>query len=148
MPGRFGNNSLVTRSVMVLAIASGVVGCGSKSNRLPLAGRVTWQGRPLAKGSILFVPAEDHRGPKIGAAILNGDYQIDEERGAIPGIYRVEVRSDSGEYPHSPTDPRPKTKKSAPQLVIPPEYNSRSKLTAVVAADQTRFDFDLPMPAP
>jgi hypothetical protein len=128
--------------IVLLAVA----GCGRNTDRLPLTGTVTWQGRPLAKGSILFVPVQEHRGPKIGAAIVNGDYRIEKERGATPGTYRVEVRSDSGEYPHSPTDARPQTKTPAPKLLIPPEYNSRSTLTAIVSNDQTKFDFDLPLP--
>ena len=37
-----------------------------------------WQGRPLDKGSVLFVPAEDHVGPKLGAEIVDGRYQIAE----------------------------------------------------------------------
>ncbi len=78
---------------------------------------------------------------------MNGDYQIEIERGATPGTYRVEVRADTGEYPHTPTDPRPKAKTPAQKFVIPPEYNSRSKLTATVSADHTKFDFDLPLPA-
>jgi hypothetical protein len=140
-------NKLVARASLVMIASLGLAGCGETTERIPFAGTVTWQGRPLAKGSILFVPSGEHRGPKIGAPIVNGDYQIDEDRGATPGTYRVEVRADSGEYPHSPTDARPKTITPAPKSAIPPEYNRRSKLTALVSKDQTRFDFDLPLPA-
>jgi hypothetical protein len=76
---------------------------------------------------------------------VNGEYQIGRDRGATPGAYRVEVRADAGEYPHAPTDgSRPKA--PAPEVVIPAEYNLQSKLTAVVSRDQTRFDFNLPLP--
>jgi hypothetical protein len=145
MSGCCCNIGLRRRACLVVAVLLSLAGCGDTSNRLPLAGTVTWQGRPLVKGSILFVPTADHKGPKVGAPIVNGDYEINKDRGATPGTYRVEVRADAGEYPHAPTDlPRPKA--PPPQLVIPAEYNRQSKLTAVVSRDQTRFDFNLPLP--
>jgi hypothetical protein len=127
----------------VVVTALGTCGCGRDTDRLPLAGTVSWQGRPLDKGSIVFVPTAGHRGPKLGAKIVAGEFQIDAERGATPGAYRVEVRPDSGEYPHSPTDARPHAA-SSPQLLIPPEYNSQSRLTVAVSAEQTTFNFELP----
>jgi hypothetical protein len=133
-------------ALLVVAIVLATGGCGRDTPRLPLTGMVSWQGRPLEKGSIVFVPAAGHRGPKIGAKIVSGEYQIDAERGAAPGTYRVEVRSDTGEYPHSPTDARPRTHAVAPklQMIIPPEYNTQSRLTVAVCAEQTTFNFELP----
>jgi hypothetical protein len=144
MTGWLGKRTVNVRAMLAAAVALVLLGCNQETDRLPLSGTVNWQGLPLAKGSILFVPTKDHRGPKIGAAIVNGEYQIDKVRGATSGAYRVEVRVDTGEYPHSPTDRQPPTKTPAPQQ-IPAEYNTRSRLTAVVSADQTRFDFELPL---
>jgi hypothetical protein len=144
MAGGFRDSLLGLRALFLILVSLGLVGCGDKTNRWPLAGTVNWQGRPLEKGSILFVPAQGHRGPKVGAPIVNGEYQIAKERGASPGTYRVEVRADTGEYPHAPTD-RPRPRLAAPQIVIPAEYNRESSLTAVVSRDQTRFDFNLPL---
>jgi hypothetical protein len=132
-------------AVVAFALVSSVIGCGKASERLPLQGKITWQGQPLTKGSILFMPARGHRGPKIGAQVVEGDYQIDADRGATAGAYRVEVRSDSGERPHSPTDERPTRTATKSSASIPPEYNSNSRLSADVSAERTRFDFDLPL---
>jgi hypothetical protein len=142
-------NDLLNRiaaALVVAAIVLATAGCGRDSGRLPLTGTVSWQGRRLEKGSILFVPTDGHRGPKIGAKIVAGGYEIEAERGATPGAYRVEVCSDTGEHPHSPTDARPQARAAASsqQLVIPPEYNTQSRLTVAVSAEQTRFDFELP----
>jgi hypothetical protein len=133
-------------ALVVIAVVLATGGCGRDTERLPLAGRVSWQGRPLEKGSIVFVPTDGHRGPKIGAKIVDGGYQIESQRGGTPGAYRVEVRSDTGDYPHSPTDARPSAAAVAPkqQLIIPPEYNTQSRLTAAVSAEQTTFNFELP----
>ena len=89
------------RAMLVVTVLLGLVGCGDTSNRLPLAGTVKWQGRPLTKGSILFVPTADHRGPKVGAPIVEGKYQIEKARGATPGTYRVEVELRAGETAHA-----------------------------------------------
>jgi hypothetical protein len=131
---------------VLMAVVISTSGCGQENDRLPLTGKVRWQGRPIEKGSIVFVPTGGHRGPKIGAKISEGDYRVEAERGATPGTFRVEVRSVTGEYPHSPTDVRPQARAAAPslQLTIPPEYNTHSRLTAAVSAEQTTFDFDLP----
>jgi hypothetical protein len=132
-------------ALVVFAMVFATGGCGRDTERLPLTGTVSWQGQPLEKGSIVFVPTAGHRGPKIGARIVDGGYTIEAQRGATPGAYRVEVRSDSGEHPHSPTDARPPARAAtANKMVIPPEYNSQSRLTAAVSAEQTTFNFELP----
>ena len=129
---------------VAIVLASG--GCGRDTERLPLAGTVSWQGRPIQNGSIVFVPTAGHRGPKIGAKIVDGGYEIEAHRGATPGAYRVEVRSEAGEYPHSPTDAQPRARKVAPRLllIIPPEYNAQSRVTVAVSAERTTFNFELP----
>lgn len=133
---------VVTLAICLLITAGG---CRAKSDRLSVSGRVTWQAKPLEKGSILFVPGAGHRGPKVGAVIENGSYQIDKERGPTAGPYRVEVRADTGEHPHSPTDKPPNRKRGSTLQMIPLEYNEKSQLTADVSQERTRFDFDLPV---
>jgi hypothetical protein len=122
------------------------IGCGDESNRVPVAGQVTWQQQPLDRGSIVFVPTEGHRGPKVGGEVVAGRYTVERQRGPSPGTYRVEVRSDTGERPHSPTDkPAARSGKSANQA-IPKEYNDNTKLKVTLKADDTRdVNFDLPI---
>jgi hypothetical protein len=133
---------------VMVGILAAIVGCGEADGRLPLSGVVTWQGRPLQRGSIVFVPASGHRGPKVGAEIVAGQYQIAKERGPTAGTYRVEVRSDSGERPHSPTDSRPRTAPVAQPVSISSEFNSQSRLTVAISADRTELDFALPTKVP
>jgi hypothetical protein len=140
--------NLVGRAVAVVGVSIGIVGCGDADGRLPIGGNVSWEGRPLEKGSIVFVPTSGHRGPKVGAQIIAGQYQIDRERGPTEGMYRVEVRSDTGEHPHSPTDARPRAAPAKSQITISPEFNSESRLTVAISADQTQFNFELPTKAP
>src|SRR5687768_13472695 len=75
------------------------IGCGEESDRVPVAGQVTWHQQPLDRGSIVFVPTEGHRGPKVGGEVVSGRYAVARERGPSPGTYLVEVRADTGERP-------------------------------------------------
>ncbi len=59
-------------------------GCGDSN---VVRGRVTYEGRDVAKGAISFVPA-DGKGPTIGATIADGRYQI---RGATPGYKTAQI---------------------------------------------------------
>jgi hypothetical protein len=122
------------------------IGCGEESDRVPVAGKVTWHQQPLDRGSIVFVPTEGHRGPKVGGEVLSGRYAVARERGPSPGTYRVEVRADTGERPHSPTDkPAARGGKSANQA-IPKEYNDNTKLKVTIkAGEESDVSFDLPI---
>jgi hypothetical protein len=120
-------------------------GCQEPSDRVPVAGQVTWQKQPLSRGSILFVPTDGHRGPKVGGEVVSGRYSLERDRGPSPGAYRVEVRSDTGERPHSPTDKGRERSKSSVQL-IPKEYNDNTKLKVTIKADDNGdLSFDLPL---
>ena len=132
------------RALIAIGLLAAIAGCKDTAGRLPLTGKVTWHGRPLEKGSILFIPTAGHRGPKVGAEVLTGRYEIPAESGATPGAYRVEVRSDTGEYPHSPTDRQTRPPAARPAVAIPPEFNKKSRLSVLVAAERTEFNFELP----
>jgi hypothetical protein len=128
-----------------LVLVSLTFGCQKASDRVPVAGQVTWQNQPLSRGSILFVPTDGHRGPKVGGEVVAGRYLVERERGPSPGAYRVEVRSDTGERPHSPTDKARDRSKSSVQL-IPKEYNDNTKLKVTIKADDNGdLSFDLPL---
>ena len=58
-----------------------------------MKGTVTYNGPPLAVGTITFVPT-GKKGIKCGERIENGHYQIDPPFRPMPGPHRVEIRSD------------------------------------------------------
>ena len=64
----------------------GLGGCGGPPQAVA-RGRVTVDGRPLAHGTIAFLPA-DGKGPTAGAVVTNGDYEV---RGMKPGVKLVRV---------------------------------------------------------
>lgn len=122
-----------------------LIGCGGKAYegpaRLPLTGKVTFDGQPIDGGTITFVPTIDKARPS-GGAIVNGEYKVPEEKGANGGAYRVEI------HWHKPTGkkiPDSDTGGLVDEVadVIPLQFNTQSTLTAEVSASKTQFDFDL-----
>jgi len=121
------------------------LGCGPKNElgRLPVSGKLSLNGAPLEKGTILFAP-EQSRGVSSGADVLDGAYAIEEHKGLTPGTYvvRIYAADEEGEdvEPQLP-GPGIKTKRER----IPPKYNLRSELKLVVEASQDEAVFDLDM---
>lgn len=72
------------RLVLLLLLATLAGGCGGASS---VSGTVTYEGEPLPKGQILFLPA-DGKGPSAGAAIVQGKYTINN---LTPGPKTVQI---------------------------------------------------------
>src|SRR5438128_1674635 len=81
---------------IVLAIGLASVGCGSDDGlpRQAVTGSVSLGGKPLASGTINFMPA-DPTGEvtPVAAIISDGVYSISRADGPIPGAYRVSISS-------------------------------------------------------
>ena len=125
-------------------------GCGGGSDdgldRQNVYGKVTLDGAPLPHGIISFDPAEGSPGTvSVGGVVTDGSYNIERATGPTPGKYRVSIRSagtDEGiDLNAAPGAPPPR--KKAAKDPIPPEYNTKSTLTAEVKAESTEVNFDL-----
>jgi hypothetical protein len=113
-----------------------LAGCGSSGPTLyPVQGKVTFNGKPLNTGSVLFVPLS--KGPSAyGVIAEDGTYRLttDDREGALPGKHRVMINAvkDNGiNSPHS--------------YLIPAKYGSDSSgLEAEVKEqDENTIDFAL-----
>lgn len=109
-----------------------------------ISGTVRWNGEPLVRGAILFVPVEGTPGSDGGSSIKEGDYTI--ERGLTVGKYRVEIFSTkkTGRKVRNPALPSDLTDEEID--LIPQEYNVNSRLTKEVGPGLNTIDFDLPSP--
>jgi hypothetical protein len=126
------------------AAVAPVGGCGptDEFQHVGVSGHVTLEGKPLAGGTITFVPLGS--GPAAHGAIADGSYAISRAEGPGPGGYRVEISSirptgrrvPDGEYPGQTVEET--------RNAVPDRYNLNSTLRADVAGsgDQT-FDFAL-----
>ncbi|HJZ59688.1 MAG TPA: hypothetical protein VKE74_32390 [Gemmataceae bacterium] len=74
---------------MVLALA---VGCGDADQpprRGTIQGKVTLDGKPVAKANVRFIALEA-RGVNVLASVTDGVYQVPDGQGPTKGKYRVE----------------------------------------------------------
>ena len=88
------------------------MGCGNSDGlpRVAVNGEVTVDGAPLASGVISFVPVGS--GPATGGAIDKGAFKIAEEKGPVPGKYKVRVTTQAGK----PLGPEVADGSSAPEM--------------------------------
>ncbi|HBO42431.1 MAG TPA: hypothetical protein DD670_00520 [Planctomycetaceae bacterium] len=109
-------------------------GCGkSRVERHTLSGQVTFAGKPVPAGLIIFEPdpTKGNRGPQGYAEILDGRYQTDKlGKGTMTGaliitISAYPVDDGSGENP-------------SPPLFAP------FKTTAQISEETATLDFDVP----
>ena len=68
-----------------------VIGCGRSNGRQEVTGTVTVGGKPLADGSISFMPQPGTSAPSTGGSIEQGKFMLTGPQGAMSGTYRVTV---------------------------------------------------------
>lgn len=121
-------------------------GCGARdpTDRQPVSGVVTLDGRPLDDGAILLEPLDQGgRGTFVGATIRRGSFAIERDQGPTPGPYRVRIYSSAGVQ--APPAGRQTERTRRPMVErVPGIYNTRSALRIdVVAGARNRWRLDL-----
>jgi len=89
---------------LVLTLAAAMIlstGCGPKKESITtysVSGQVSYKGKPVPKGNILFTPdnSRGNKGPGTSAEIVNGKYQTESGRGVIGGAYVLSVQGYDG----------------------------------------------------
>ena len=78
-----------------------------------VSGKVTFNGSPLVKGQIRFLPIEGSTGPVTVESITDG-YYTSEDIGGVPvGVHRVEIRGyDPEVYAKAQKGPAPRQSRS------------------------------------
>jgi hypothetical protein len=110
----------------------GAAGGGAQTALVPVTGKVTYKGQPVAKGRIRFEP-DGYGRPAFGQLKSDGTYMLTTEKdgdGVIAGHHRVTV-----------TDTGIKSPKDA--LANKWRSEAASGLTADVDAEHNEFTFDL-----
>lgn len=135
-------------SLLLTVLVILVAGCDSGPRLLPIFGTVSFEGKPIEKGTIEFIPTDGTSGPSTGGSIKAGRYEVAAAHGPRKdGVYQVRI-----------TAPK-KTGKTMPNIMqaggppleleenfIPPKYNLDSTLKITVTADVASkgIDFELP----
>jgi hypothetical protein len=129
-----------------IVVAAFCPGC-SRHGGVPIQGEVTFDGKPVEKGTISLEPA-DGNGPVAGGRITAGKYQLTGVGAPLPGkkIVRITaVRKTGRKF----VDGFSTTGAMVDEVerYLPDIYNSRSTLSCEVAADgPTQIDFHLRSP--
>ncbi|MBX7167344.1 MAG: hypothetical protein K1X74_13520 [Pirellulales bacterium] len=115
--------------------------------RAEVHGRVTLDGQPLARGSIVFVPAGEAAGPKAGGQIVGGRYALAAAEGPVVGRLQVQIRAEqsSTAYPIADVRAYQAHGEEAPlPEIVPEQYNEHSVLFVDAVAEQSNeLNFDL-----
>jgi hypothetical protein len=81
-------------------LAPALIGCGGGDGpvKYGLEGAVTYQGKPVPRGQIIFAPdsSKGNNGPGSVALIRDGRYATHDDRGVVGGPYRVRVEGFDG----------------------------------------------------
>lgn len=123
-------------------MAALVAGCGKNSERANVDGTVTFDGKPVPAGSIVFSPdvSKGHRGPEGFAPIENGRYDTRRGgKGTTPGPLKVTI------YGCEPTPAAKETQavEGSPGTPLFPSYTTHIEMSE---SDHT-FNFDVPATA-
>jgi len=139
-------------SILALAGVLALVGCGGEKGpqRASIRGKVTFDGAPVGRGMIVFLPA-DGNGPSSGAEIKEGAYTIPESTGPVAGAHRVEITatreggSQTVEGIGGAAAGGPSGAYTGPSAVmyIPAAYNRESTLKQEIKLGDNELNFDL-----
>jgi hypothetical protein len=128
-------------SLSIAAICVSFMGCNQGPQFVPVTGKVTFQGKPLAGAEIVFQPASGS--PAMGRTDDQGNFSLStfgDQDGAIVGDYKVTVVKNEP-IPGPPGDPYARVRN-----ILPPQYaNAQSTpLGASVSKSAEKpYDFDI-----
>ena len=133
------------RWIRILLVVAGltIVGCNrSGLNLAPVSGVVTYQGAPVEKAGVLFMP---ETGPfAIGTTDAEGRFTLTtaNREGALVGNHRVAISKNQTTTTQIPGEHLPRY---GSRYFLPAKYASpsTSELTATVIDDDNSFNFDL-----
>lgn len=137
------SNSSKLIAMCLLSMAVVISGCKSEKKRYPVQGQISFQGKPVLEGSIMFHPMNPAEGFLEGSLIKDGKYLVPADKGLLEGKYQVLITAP--DYKGKRPDPN-----SAPGAVFqakelfPDIYNTKSTLSVeVTSKGPNTFDFHL-----
>jgi hypothetical protein len=113
--------------------ALAIAGCGPGDGRVEVSGSVTFDGKPIERGSIVFTP--EVKGSPDGGKIIDGQFRLR----ALVGKHRIKIEASR------PTGPFvPSMGGHVHEEYIPARYNSKTTLSEeVTPGGDNSFSFRL-----
>ena len=122
--------------LMIVCVMVGLVGCNHGPATAFVTGKVTFDGKPLAKATLEFNPESGERS-SFGYTKEDGTFELKFSAatiGAVPGLHRVIIRTAPSEVDPSET---------MPKEILPAKYNAKSELTQTLKNGKQVINFDL-----
>lgn len=77
---------------LLVVVITAFSGCNSGSSLMRAWGEISYDGKAIEEGEIIFFPIEGTLGPSTGGPIKNGSYDIPAKTGLVSnGTYRIEI---------------------------------------------------------
>jgi hypothetical protein len=143
--GQIGKGITRRLSVVISTALLLIAGCdGGHAERGALHGKVTLDGKPLASGSIMFVPIKGTHGVVTGGEIKDGRYELSAATGPAIGWNRVEIRAARNTGKMIPKPFAPPGQMIPEQIeAIPPQYNTTSTLKVEIKPGENTANFEV-----
>ncbi len=125
-----------------------LMGCSSAPDTTAVQGTVSFDGRPIEKGEINFVPIDGTPGASAVAGIVNGKYSVPSNKWGLlsTGTYQVRITAfrKTGRKERNAMEPGGPVME-VEENFIPPIYNNQStlKLRVVDQPDKDKVDFKI-----
>ena len=135
--------SLLLRLVYVVPLVlafSTNCGCGKSSiERTVVSGTVSYQGVPVEKGQIAFVPEASL--PATIAGVIDGTYRIAPKGGVPVGVHKVKIQA----FRTASTPSSELAIGGAGMQYLPPRYNTETELRVTIesSSKEVTQDFHL-----
>jgi hypothetical protein len=135
-----------TATFLILPLFTVVIATGCGESLGTVSGTVTFEGKPLPTGRVVFHPEDTSSAPAFARLNTDGLYRLARAKGVqgvTPGKYRVSIQSALKE-----SDPQFLT--FTREYPIPENYANEeaTPLSAEVVVGNNIFDFEVPKRAP
>lgn len=120
----------ITLLILILIPATGCGGDGLE--KVIVSGKVTYDGREVDNGEILFYPIADTKGPVSGGPIHDGWYKTTGKGGVPVGRHRVQIRAFKANPEYKQDDP---TSYAGRIQYLPDKFNKNSTLQVEIPSD-------------
>lgn len=126
-------------ALLLLTLAVGCSDTCDSFQRVPVKGKVSFDGQPLSKGVIRFLPDSSVAGRNVEAVVTNGEYALGKTSGPVAGKHRVEIeatyhlsfsRDDEAAYAT-----QVQLNGALSSNPIPAQFNRQSQLTTDIPKD-------------
>lgn len=141
MTQRFLNSRKQAGLLAAALLMTAAVGCGDGLKLVPVEGKVTLGGEPLAEADVIFQP-ENGR-PSMGTTDAQGHYKLvytNEKDGALPGTHKVVITT----YVEPDSDYEAPDRRAGRPERVPAKYNFETTLQTELSPDTSDpVDFTL-----